>query len=170
MAGPSKPKEELVSDDEEKDELESEEEEDIPDPHQDPSSRKREMDKDMDESEKKGLRGGWEEFFPSLGKISPTKRAVSPDSDDDPGPQPKRPAPKQTPRFGKAMVEAERKKDLGLVSDGRREKQTLGGESLDGEGDLVISADGRSGWSCQLCTFANLMDHGRCGELERPSA
>lgn len=26
---------------------------------------------------------------------------------------------------------------------------------------------GRSGWACPLCTFHNLADHGRCGELPR---
>lgn len=155
-------KEELVSEDDGS-EVDPDDE-DVPDPHQDAWSRKREMDQEMDEEEKQGLRGGWEEFFPSLkNRSNPVKRELSPHTDEGMIPPRKRPASSSRPRFGASMVDTEIKKDLGLVADTDGRVQKLGGHGIESDGDLVLSADGRPGWSCEVCTYANIADHGRCG-------
>lgn len=128
-----------------------------------PSARKREMDAEMDEDEKRALKSGWEVFFPSMSKAGPSKRELSPFSDSE-TPN-KRSDGRASGRFGKAMVEMEKKKDLGLASDGRRDQRRGGPSSTKVKvEDEVKDVRAKETWSCQLCTFANIADHGRCGK------
>ena len=133
---------------------------DVQDPHLDSTARKREIEDQMSEDERKALRGGWEEFFPGLG----VKRSASPIS----GSTTKRQATKNKPAFGADMVKEETKKALGLTYTSHRQSaQTTGpwasSASHTTGNNAAIAADGSLGWACKICTFANLSDHGRCG-------
>jgi hypothetical protein len=67
---------------------------------------------------------------------------------------------KGSPRLGKELSADEIKQDPGLEGSTLIEDKAPGGEKME---DL-LREDGTVGWSCIVCTYVNLMDHGRCGE------
>jgi len=141
--------------------------EDVPDPHLDPQDRKRQMELEMSETEKTDLRGGWEEIFPSMRARTaqgPRKRGASQDVRDIDGPSTKR-ATSNRSAFGDGLIKEERKRALGLSqSNASRHEQTLGSGALSAEKERQPSIhQEEEGWSCRICTFANVSDHGRCG-------
>jgi len=170
----SEPKEEH-DDEDNYDELKAEEE-DVPDPHLDPATRRKQMESEMSENEMEGLRGGWADIFPSLAgssRMAMIKRELSPNAEDA-SQQTKKAntAPHPRTRFGSELVREEQKRGLGLSGTSRQAKgQVLGSiQATDkggisvGQSNEVVREDGKRGWACAVCTFANIMDHGRCGE------
>ncbi|WVQ70897.1 hypothetical protein IAR50_000422 [Cryptococcus sp. DSM 104548] len=186
LAGPSKEirvkVEDLQSMDDSDDEAGDEEIEVVEDPHLSIEERKREMEDEMDEQEMNDLRGGWEDFI--IGEKKPEipepdrkrQRSVSPGLSK----QRKIATPSKhqpLPRFSADLVREERLRVLGLASSSSQagRERTLGStpasktpaSSLEKNGpvprkDVRLREDGTEGWSCSLCTFINLMDHGRC--------
>ncbi|KAK6905792.1 hypothetical protein I203_106623 [Kwoniella mangroviensis CBS 8507] len=163
------------------------EEDEVDDPHIGIEERKKEMEDEMDESEREGLRGGWEEYINpprtmNAGQSSRgVKRERSPtltvDREDTSSKQ-----PKSIPGFGAAAIRQERLKALGIApilisSEGRNKGRKLGstpdgtislGSKNDRKSDVSISHqlrsnnDGVGDWECKVCTFINMADHGRC--------
>lgn len=131
---------------------------DVPDPHMGVDQRKREMEAEMNETEKKDLRGGFEDFIktePGTSGIA-VKRDVPMDSVGVTPPDPKR---RPKPAFGADMVKEERLKSLGMrqttLSSAAR---PLGKRATTGKGE-----DDTPGWACQVCTFHNEAVRERCG-------
>lgn len=154
--------------DSEDDEAKSEPE-DVPDPRIDPQDRKRQMELEMSETEKTDLRGGWEEIFPSMRVRTaqgPRKRGASRDVGDNDGPLTKR-AKSYRSAFGDGLIKDERKRALGLSQpNASRHEQTLGSSRLLAKKERQPSIDQEAEcWSCRICTFANVSDHGRCGRF-----
>ncbi|WVQ62109.1 uncharacterized protein L199_000247 [Kwoniella botswanensis] len=181
-----------MSDDEGEEEKEDvklvfDEEDEVEDPHIGIEERKKEMEDEMDESEREGLRGGWEEYINppqtmSTGESSRrVKRERSPTSTVDTEATSSK-QPKSTPGFGAAAVRQNRLKALGLAptpisSKGKVKGRTLGsttndtislGSKNNRKPDVSISDqlssnnDRPGGWECKICTFINMADHGRC--------
>jgi hypothetical protein len=146
------------------------------------------MEDEMDDDERNELRGGWEELFPieSRERRWHGKRPHSPDMD---AAEPTSKVQKsqvnaksgptvgaQSGRksgFGAGLVDSERKRALGL------ESTTLARTNVTGTSEVPSTSlskyharskepvpldDGSQGWACKVCTYVNLMDHGRCGE------
>ncbi|WWD17810.1 hypothetical protein CI109_102252 [Kwoniella shandongensis] len=194
LAGPSnaghsdlKP---IKSDDEASDEESADEgEEEVPDPHMNVEERRKEMEEEMDDEEREGLRGGWEEYVgdglvkseegqTGNGERS-GKRVASPPVDTTKGKQRKVDIA-SAPKFGADLVREERLRGLGLATTGStKSSNLLGGRAQDdrktgvklepgqsnlvhGEKDLQPREDGKPGWRCRVCTFINLIDQGRC--------
>lgn len=139
---------------------------DVKDPYLDSDERRRDMEAEMNEDERRDLRGGWEDFVKvepgEAGPSRPPKRRL----EDDLQPSRFRDAPK--PTFGSHLVERERLKGLGMVQttlsktsnavgSGREDSNTSEQEGLKPLLD-------KSHWDCKLCTYVNIADHGRCGE------
>ncbi|OWZ27687.1 hypothetical protein C347_06114 [Cryptococcus neoformans AD2-60a] len=185
LAGPSrdtKPKlETMSSDSEDEDENSDGEIEEIPDPHLSVEDRKKEMD-EMDEEEKDGLRGGWEDYITPPSVHRPITSIYSSDSSET-KPSAKRLPPESSgpskirklqhqaplPSTNKSIKE-ERPSDPGEPPSvlGRRSSPIISpaipqvNKELGKGKDVFPREDGQPGWRCRLCTFINLMDHGRC--------
>ncbi|UOH80290.1 hypothetical protein LQV05_002941 [Cryptococcus neoformans] len=186
LAGPSrdtKPKlETMSSDSEDEDENSDGEIEEIPDPHLSVEDRKKEMD-EMDEEEKDGLRGGWEDYItpPSVhrpitsiyssdsSETKPSAKRLPPESS---GPSKIRKLQHQAPLPSTTKsIKEERSSDPGEPPSvlGRRSSPIISpaipqvNKELGKGKDVFPREDGQPGWRCRLCTFINLMDHGRCG-------
>ena len=156
-----------------KDENESDNDElDVPDPHMDVEERKREMEGEMNQAERRDLRSGFEEYVeietgPSGAGV---KRELDLDRSTSDRPPPKKKILEKT-GFGADMVKQEHLRSLGMAqttlstSDNRLGRQphprTGSGSDLDNEVKPEVSKD----WTCQVCTFVNVADQGRCGEL-----
>lgn len=132
---------------------------DVDDPHLSAEARKKELEADLGEDERRQLKGGWEEFFSSAGLKRPAEGGVA---------SGKRARDTASGTFGAGLLKQETLKGFGLSAT------TLGGTSrtigsapvgshpmLSGEKTEI---GGQSGWSCKLCTFENIADQGRCGE------
>ena len=135
----------------------------------------------MSEDEREGLRGGWAEIFPSLAKASRTatiKRQLSPGMDQETRTAKRSESTQSRAKFGNEMVKEEHKRGLGLSSSSREPiGRALGTQPkleaiqddsarrIEAQGKEVTRDNGKRGWACNVCTFANLADHGRCGEL-----
>jgi hypothetical protein len=164
------------------------EEEDVDDPHASAEERKREMEDEMDEEEMETLRGGWEDFVQTDSKVKVRKRerTVSPKHEirDKKRQVIGSQGRAMTTGFEKDMVEKEKARGMGMAgSTLGGTARTLGGrsttktsefpqkrstaDSTNGSGDFSTRQDVQqrsSGWTCALCTYINLADHGRCGE------
>jgi hypothetical protein len=141
---------------------------DVDDPHLDPKRRKKEMEDEMDEDEKCELRGGWEEF---LG--GGTKRSRTPERDEDVstrrklGPAMSRPVKREAseePAAGKVELGTS---GLGDVDDVDVKPMMSATATYDAQKKEISSKTGSRRWACKVCTYKNLTDHGRCGELPR---
>lgn len=158
--------------------------EEIPDPHLSVDDRKREMD-EMDEEEKNGLRGGWEDYITSPSVYRPVTSTDSSNSSESKPLAKRPPAPQSSgpSKIRKLQHQGAPPSTVGSIKGGH---SSVPGElSLSaveqgsspivspatpqvsrelGEGkDVFPREDGQPGWRCHLCTFINLMDHGRCG-------
>ncbi|OWZ61386.1 hypothetical protein AYX15_06394 [Cryptococcus neoformans] len=185
LAGPSrdtKPKlETMSSDSEDEDENSDGEIEEIPDPHLSVEDRKKEMD-EMDEEEKDGLRGGWEDYITPPSVHRPITSIYSSDSSET-KPSAKRLPPESSgpSKIRKLQHQAPLPSTTKSIKEGRSSDpgeppSVLGRRSSPiippaipqvnkelGKGkDVFPREDGQPGWRCRLCTFINLMDHGRC--------
>ena len=106
---------------------------DVPDPHINPTERKRQMEEDMTDDERNGLRGGWEAFVTkqdvSGSNPSTAKRKVSAEVVDVKGLK-KRGVidARNAPKFNSEAVKEEEKRGLGLASTSRQS----GGRRLGG--------------------------------------
>ncbi|ODO07212.1 hypothetical protein L198_00791 [Cryptococcus wingfieldii CBS 7118] len=177
LAGPSKdikPKSEELQRMDDSDESGADEIQVVEDPHLSIEERKRDMEEDMDEEEMNNLRGGWEDFItgderPKVPEVDKKRqRSISP------GPLKQRKITtakhQPLPRFSADLVREERLRALGLSSSssGAGRERTLGSTpasetpSPAPRKDVQVREDGTEGWSCAVCTFINLMDHGRC--------
>lgn len=151
------------SDDDTKGEFGEEDQPDVKDPHIGYDERRRDMEAEMNEYEKRDLRGGWEDFVkiePGEGGPSrPPKRRLE---DDE---QPIRPSQdKMKPTFGSDMIERERLKGLGMVQMTLSKTSNPVGFDREVHLEEVKPPLDKSQWECKLCTFVNIADHGRCGE------
>ena len=173
-----------------KDDFGSEGDDDVPDPYLDPDERREAMEEEMDEDERERLRGGWEAFIAGNKKpptpsseeanelTGPSKRhRVS--SEEDAGCS----KPNKTTGFMVDLVREEPKRGLGLSSTTTRkdgagvglgakaereaEKRDDSAANDDDERNLQPHEDGWPGWRCGLCTFINILDHGRCGRYSK---
>jgi hypothetical protein len=137
--------------------------EDVPDPHMDVSERKKDMDQEMSKEEKDSLRGGWEEFFPSLWQ---KRRSPSPSL-----------AERASKRFAsnplsgregiKVEVEARNAPESTSEAQGRQGTRAASAQQKASppDEDKVKVTDMGERWACKVCTYNNIVDHGRCGEL-----
>ena len=140
---------------------------DVPDPHLNAGQRKSQMEADMDEDEKKQLRGGWEEFmqFETAPKASTSKRETSPLMDVRGLKKRGVIEARNAPKFGAGLVQEEVKRDLGLASiSSSSGGRTLGGARPRDDQQRVTPGAQDGEWACKLCTYKNIADHGRCGE------
>ncbi|KIR37171.1 hypothetical protein I352_00483 [Cryptococcus deuterogattii MMRL2647] len=188
LAGPSredtKPKlETMSSDSEDENERSDDGIEEIPDPHLSVDDRKREMD-EMDEEEKNGLRGGWEDYITPPSVYRPVTSADSSNSSES-KPLAKRPPAPQSSGPSKIRKLQHQGPPPSTVESTKGEHSSVPGESslsaveqrsspivspstlqvsreLGKGKDVFPREDGQPGWRCHLCTFINLMDHGRC--------
>lgn len=139
------------------------EDQNVPDPHIGYEERRREMEAEMDEDEKAGLRDEWREFMDAMGwqgargAIRGVKREHSPDVAaparvPKPPPEVKREPPHRSDPVPPAVA---------LSSDRRvpplEQKPEI--HSL----ESTVQSNGAPGWTCPRCTYTNLLDHGRCG-------
>jgi hypothetical protein len=90
---------------------------------------------------------------------------------------------KPAPAFDTELIRQEGMRALGLADTTSRKTERVvgGGSRLSFKRNIernnsigaqnrqtrVIQEDG-PGWTCQRCTYVNLMDHGRCGKSHRP--
>jgi hypothetical protein len=169
LAGPSNLVKMDPDSDDEVDISESgEEQPDVKDPHIATDQRKRDMEAEMDEQERQGLRGGWEDYVktePDL--IRPPKRQL--DEEESRSEPPTKKPPNTRPTFGKDTIKQETLRGTGLAQTTlSKTSRLLGGRSTRDELDvtegLKTAATDDSRWECKLCTFVNIADHGRCGE------
>lgn len=141
---------------------------DVKDPHIATDQRKRDMEAEMDEQERQGLRGGWEDYVkaePDL--IRPPKREL--DEKESHSKPPAKKPPNTRPTFGKDTIKQEALRGTGLAQTTlSKTSRLLGGCSTRDEPEVVeevkTAANDDSRWECKLCTFINIADHGRCGE------
>ena len=135
---------------------------DVEDPHYTPAVRRKQMEDEMSEDERRGLRGGWEDLFPSLASSSvapPVKRERSPTRVKAEEPQPK--------RRGASIVHEEWKRGVGLShSSAGRDGKVLGSrlQPVMVKDDDDESPSTTAEWDCKLCTYANGRDRRSCGE------
>jgi len=155
------------SDEDTKGDFAEEDQPDVKDPHIDSDERRRDMEAEMNEDERRDLRGGWEDFVKvetsEAGPARPPKRPLEDDV------QPIRPSRHRSkPTFGSDMVERERLKALGMVQTTlSKTSNTVGArreESNGAEAEEVKPLLTKSQWECKLCTYVNIADHGRCGK------
>ena len=168
LAGPSTlVKMDPDSDEDVKEDLSEEDQPDVKDPHIGSDERRRDMEAEMNEDERRDLRGGWEDFVkvePGEGGPSrPPKRLLEDDV------QPARPSKDRSkPTFGSDMVEKERLKSLGMVQTTlSKTSNTVGSRREEGNGAEAAEVKpllDKSQWECKLCTYINIADHGRCGK------
>lgn len=168
------------------DEDDGDDQPDVKDPHIGFDQRRRDMEMEMDEDERRDLRGGWEDFVKSEpgepGPSRPIKRSL--DEDTSPTGPNKRSLEKDTsssrlnktttlekpkPNFGSDMIAKERLKGLGMqqttltkTSNTVGYRQEISADKVADAKPTVLSA---SQWECKLCTYVNIADHGRCGLL-----
>lgn len=190
LAGPSledtKPKLEIMSSDtEDENERSDDGIDEIPDPHLSVDDRKREMD-EMDEEEKNGLRGGWEDYITPPSVYRPVTSTDSSNSLES-KPLAKRPPAPQSSGPSKIRKLQHQDRPPSTVGSIKGEHSSFPVESSlsaveqesspivspaalqvrrelgKGNKDVFPREDGQPGWRCRLCTFINLMDHGRCG-------
>lgn len=168
LAGPSTlVKIDPDSDEDKKGEFGEEDQPDVKDPHIGYDERRRNMEAEMNEDEKRDLRGGWEDFVKiepgEPGPSRPSKRRL--EDDEQPARQGK---DKMKSTFGSDMIERERLKGLGMVQTTlSKTSSTVGSHrELDSgvHAEKVTPPLDNSQWECKLCTFVNIADHGRCGE------
>lgn len=155
------------SDEDIKGDFDEDEQPDVKDPHIDSDERRRDMEAEMNEDERRDLRGGWEDFV----KVEPGEAGSSrrPKRRLEEDPQQSRPSKDRSkPTFGSDMVERERLKGLGMVQTTlSKNSKTVGSRREDGNGAEVEEVKpllDKSRWECKLCTYVNIADHGRCGK------
>jgi hypothetical protein len=139
---------------------------DVKDPHIDSEERRRDMEAEMNEDERRDLRGGWEDFVKvEPGEAGPSRPPKRRQEDDT---QPSRSKDKPRSTFGNDMVERERLRGLGMVQTTlSTTSKTVGSrrEAVNGvEVEEVKPLLDKSQWECKLCTYVNIADHGRCGK------
>jgi hypothetical protein len=139
---------------------------DVKDPHIDSEERRRDMEAEMNEDERRDLRGGWEDFVKvepgEAGSSRPPKRRLEEDV------QKSRPGKDRSrSTVGSDMVERERLKGLGMVQTTlSKSSKSVGSRREDGNGaeaEEVKPPLDKSQWECRLCTYVNIADHGCCG-------
>lgn len=169
------------------DEDDGDDQPDVKDPHIGSDQRRRDMEMEMDEDERRDLRGGWEDFVKTepgepgpARPARPIKRSLDEDTSSI-GPN-KRSLEKDTsssrlnktitlekpkPNFGSDMVDKERLKGLGMqqttltkTSNTVGYRQEISADKVEDAKPTVLSA---SQWECKLCTYVNIADYGRCG-------
>jgi hypothetical protein len=167
LAGPSTlVKMDPDSDEDVKGDFGEEDQADVKDPHIDTNERRRNMEAEMNEDERRDLRGGWEDFVKvepgEPGPSRPPKRRIEEDAQ-----QSRLSKDKSKPTFGSDMVERERLKGLGMVQTTlSKNSKTVGSRREDSNGaeaEEVKPRFDKSQWECQLCTYVNITDHGCCG-------
>lgn len=150
-----------MKDDESDDELV-----DVPDPHKGAQERKREMEVEMDQAERRDLRGGYEEYLEEEPAERGIKREIEGDQTGDRPPAKRGTLDKVG--IGADMVKKERLRSLGMSQTtlstssnvlGKRPKIGIEDASRP-DVKPAISKD----WACQVCTFVNPADQGLCGE------
>jgi hypothetical protein len=135
----------------------------------DPDQRRRDMETEMNEDERRDLRGGWEDFVKTEpgepGSSGSTKRHVEESTTTT------HPVKKPKPSFGSDMIDKERLKGLGMSQTTLSKTSNTVGSQKEGRADeeeeAKPSAISESQWECKLCTYVNIADHGRCGESIR---
>lgn len=150
---------------------------DVPDPHMGAEERKREMEGEMNQAERRDLRGGYEEYVEAESK--PPGKGVKREVDTDQtftDPPPAKRGTTVKPSFGADLIKQERLRSLGMAQTTlSTSANTLGKQSIprtssvtstEAEAKPAVSED----WTCQLCTFVNVADRGRCGESPNPAA
>lgn len=154
-----------------KDDSDTEEEQpDVPDPHMGIEERKREMEAEMNDEERTGLRTGFEEFIKTEPDARGTgvKRELRDDSANRDLPAAKK-RPPAKPSFGADIVRQERLRGMGMAQTTLTSTaSTLGGMTSQGQAPVPIPLDSPQSpgaWACQVCTFVNIPDHGRCGKI-----
>ncbi|WVQ97375.1 hypothetical protein IAU59_004487 [Kwoniella sp. CBS 9459] len=181
------------------------EEEEVEDPHIGFEERKKEMEEEMDDEEREGLRGGWEDYvlpgpasrsgtgMPAGGsdarapvtvekEVSSRKRESSPSGNADSSKIRKSNGGAVSVGFGADIIRQERLRALGLAGTTGSRSRTLGSGSFQpilkpvkkeemiqtrlDSGRSTISASKAESkaaeWTCKVCTFINVADHGRC--------
>ncbi|WRT64221.1 uncharacterized protein IL334_001150 [Kwoniella shivajii] len=116
------------------------EEDEVFDPHIDAEERKREMEEDMDDEEREGLRGGWQEFVTTCGEpeagasksanvnnVKAAKRERSPSIDNTVTTLKQAKLGRPSTSLGVDLVRQERLRALGLAStSGSSRSRTMG--------------------------------------------
>lgn len=173
--------------------------EDVLDPHMGTEERKREMEDEMSEDEINGLRGGWEAFIsedagliaghdPGPSAVTAHDRVKRERSPDSPGVRlaKKAQTTASTSTSSKQLRRSEAVKQERLESSqfpSSTASRTEGGSRNPSRPSIgtptspaeVVSEDqiepDRPGadWTCRLCTYINLANHGRCGACHRQS-
>lgn len=145
---------------------------DVPDPHMNAEERKREMEGEMNQAERRDLRGGFEEYVEVEPGPSGTgvKRELDLDRTTDGHPPPKKKTVEK-PGFGAEMIKQERLRSLGMAqrtlstSDNRLGQQPGLRKATESTVENEVKPEVMKDWACQVCTFVNVADQGRCGEL-----
>lgn len=134
---------------------------DIDDPHLTADARRKEMEDGMDADERRGLREDWDAFLKTLRG----KRPASPDPISS-GKKARADAPGNKLALGQTMVRQETLLGLGMAPTSLGgTTRSPGTEPPAGRPSAGSSTDdGR--WSCSLCTYDNIADHGRCGRSQ----
>jgi hypothetical protein len=140
---------------------------DVKDPHLGLDERKRDMEADMNEDERRDLRGGWEDYVKVEPGESAPLRIPKRELEEDGGHS--RPAKRdsRTPTFGQDLVGRERLKGLGMVQTTLSKTSNAVGsrsQSLADQQEVKPVVNNGSQWECKLCTYINIAGHGRCGE------
>jgi len=147
---------------------------DVKDPHIGFDQRRRDMETEMNEDERRDLRGGWEDFVKrepdEPGPSRPIKRSLDEDTSST-GPNKRKQTTSEEPKpnFGSDMIDKERLKGLGMqqttltkTSNTIGYRQEISADKVEDAKPTVLEA---SQWECKLCTYVNITDHGRCGRL-----
>lgn len=147
---------------------------DVPDPHMGAEERKREMEGEMNQAERRNLRGGFEEFVET--EPGPSGKGVKRELDTGWSPRDPPPAKKAISGklgFGADLVKQERLRSLGMAQTTlSTSSNTLGKQpsfrpknESETETETEVKPEVSKEWACQVCTFVNVADQGRCGEL-----
>jgi hypothetical protein len=142
---------------------------DVKDPHIGFDQRRRDMETEMNEDERRDLRGGWEDFVKTEpgepGASGSTKRHGEQSTTST------HPIKRSKPSFGSDMIDKERLKSLGMLQTTLSKTSNTVGTRQEGrvpeEEEGQPSPLSESQWDCKLCTYVNIADHGRCGEFIR---
>ena len=132
----------------------------VDDPHTSAEERRREMEEEMDIDERRGLRGGWEEFFQSAGGKRPSHTVD--------GGSGKAARTGANPTFGAATVRQETLRAYGMASTTLRgTSRKLGGTGREQKPkEVPVVVDEKPAlreWACSLCTYRNIANNRRCG-------
>lgn len=145
---------------------------DVPDPHMNAEERKREMEVEMNQAERRDLRGGYEEFIKSEPDTpAPSGKGIKRELDVDQTEKGRPSSKKGTSDrqgFGADIVKQERLRSLGMSQTTLSTSGNVLGKRLSLGIEHPSTPDEKPAiakeWACQVCTFLNESDRASCGE------